>query len=104
MLKGNNTTQCFFGNWTGMTPWCKEGMKKKHLYVKIPKIPTSFFPVYCPFPGFIDRGKILLVGSMGLYEYRPYVRQEKNDDALLHLKIVSILKSICCGRDIGGNI
>ena len=25
MLKGNNTTQCFFGNWTGMTPWCKEG-------------------------------------------------------------------------------
>ena len=26
MLKGHNTTQCFFGNWTGMTPWCKEGM------------------------------------------------------------------------------
>ena len=25
MLKGNNTTQCYFGNWTGMTPWCKEG-------------------------------------------------------------------------------
>ena len=25
MLKGHNTTQCFFGNWTGMTPWCKEG-------------------------------------------------------------------------------
>ena len=54
MLKGNNTTQCYFGNWTGLTPWCKE--------------------VYCPFPGFIDHGKILLVGNMGLYEYRPYVR------------------------------
>lgn len=27
MLKGHNTTQCFFGNWTGMTPWCKEGKK-----------------------------------------------------------------------------
>ena len=25
LLKGNNTTQCYFGNWTGMTPWCKEG-------------------------------------------------------------------------------
>ena len=25
MLKGNNTTQCYFGNWTGLTPWCKEG-------------------------------------------------------------------------------
>ena len=25
VLKGNNTTQCYFGNWTGMTPWCKEG-------------------------------------------------------------------------------
>ena len=23
MLKGNNTTQCYFGNWTGLTPWCK---------------------------------------------------------------------------------
>ena len=34
----------------------------------------TFIPVYCPFPGFIDRGKILLVGNMGLYEYRPYVR------------------------------
>jgi hypothetical protein len=32
------------------------------------------FTVYCPFPGFIDHGKILLVGEMGLYEYRPYVR------------------------------
>ena len=32
------------------------------------------FAVYCPFPGFIDNGKILLVGNMGLYEYRPYVR------------------------------
>jgi hypothetical protein len=58
MLKGNNTTQCFFGNWTGMTPWCKE--------------------VFCPFPGFIDNGKILLVGNMGLYEYRPYVRKIQN--------------------------
>ena len=28
MLKGHNTTQCFFGNWTGMTPWCKEGDTK----------------------------------------------------------------------------
>ena len=27
MLKGHNTTQCFFGNWTGMTPWCKEGKR-----------------------------------------------------------------------------
>ena len=27
MLKGHNTTQCFFGNWTGMTPWCKEGTR-----------------------------------------------------------------------------
>ena len=28
MLKGNNTTQCYFGNWTGMTPWCKEGKRR----------------------------------------------------------------------------
>ena len=58
MLRGNNTTQCYFGNWTGLTPWCKE--------------------VYCPFPGFVENGKILLVGNMGLYEYRPYVRKIQN--------------------------
>jgi hypothetical protein len=32
MLKGHNTTQCFFGNWTGMTPWCK--VFKKQTTVK----------------------------------------------------------------------
>merc|ERR1712008_492259 len=37
MLKGHNTTQCFFGNWTGMTPWCKE--------------------VFCPFPGFVETAR-----------------------------------------------
>ena len=70
MLKGNNTTQCYYGNWTGMTPWCKEGRVVVVVMVRL------IFPiaVFCPFPGFIDRGKILLVGNMGLYEYRPYVR------------------------------
>ena len=34
--------------------------------------------VYCPFPGFIEHGKILLIGNMGLYEYRPYVRKIQN--------------------------
>nr|XP_040565063.1 sushi, von Willebrand factor type A, EGF and pentraxin domain-containing protein 1-like isoform X2 [Lepeophtheirus salmonis] len=64
MLKGNNTTQCFFGNWTGMTPWCKE--------------------VFCPFPGFVENGKILLVGNMGLYEYRPYVRKIRNNRQIMY--------------------
>lgn len=31
--------------------------------------------MYCPFPGYIDHGKVLLVGNMGLYDYRPYVRK-----------------------------
>ena len=63
MLKGHNTTQCFFGNWTGMTPWCKE--------------------VFCPFPGFVENGKVLLVGAMGLYEYRPYVRKIRNNRQIM---------------------
>lgn len=64
MLKGHNTTQCFFGNWTGMTPWCKE--------------------VFCPFPGFVENGKVLLVGAMGLYEYRPYVRKIRNNRQIMY--------------------
>lgn len=46
---------CSFGNWTGLTPECKE--------------------LFCSYPGFVDHGKILLVGNMGLYDYRPYVKK-----------------------------
>ncbi len=33
------------------------------------------FSVYCPYPGTIKNGQILLVGVIGKYEYRPYVRR-----------------------------
>ena len=75
MLKGNNTTQCYFGNWTGLTPWCKEGQFALHYLLQTQNLLSK---VYCPFPGFIEHGKILLIGNMGLYEYRPYVRKIQN--------------------------
>lgn len=46
---------CAFGNWTGTTPACQE--------------------LFCAFPGYVDHGKILLIGNMGLYDYRPYVKK-----------------------------
>lgn len=46
---------CAFGNWTGATPMCQE--------------------LFCQFPGYVEHGKILLVGNMGLYDYRPYVKK-----------------------------
>ncbi|KAF6197722.1 hypothetical protein GE061_008688, partial [Apolygus lucorum] len=58
-VKGEQTTECRYGNWTGEQPYCQE--------------------VYCPFPGYVDHGKILLVGNMGLYDYRPYVRKVANN-------------------------
>ena len=69
MLKGNNTTQCFFGTWTGMTPWCKEG-EMGATQVKLLTATCAVLSVYCPFPGFLDHGKILLISRTGLYEYR----------------------------------
>ena len=36
-------------------------------------------PVYCPFPGYIDNGRVLLVGNMGMYIYRPYVKKVHNN-------------------------
>ena len=42
-------------------------------------MPNAFvFSVYCPYPGTIDNGMILLVGVIGKYEYRPYVRNVGN--------------------------
>lgn len=46
---------CSFGNWTGSTPMCQE--------------------LFCAFPGYVEHGKVLLIGNMGLYDYRPYVRK-----------------------------
>ena len=62
-LAGDNTTTCMYGNWSGTTPWCRE--------------------TYCPFPGYLLNGKILLVGNMGLYDYRPYVKKISNDRQIL---------------------
>ena len=39
--------------------------------------------VFCPFPGFVENGKVLLVGAMGLYEYRPYVRKIRNNRQIM---------------------
>lgn len=55
---------CSFGNWTGETPLCQE--------------------VYCQFPGYIPNGKVLLVGNMGLYDYRPYVKKVVNNKQIMY--------------------
>lgn len=55
---------CSFGNWSGETPECLE--------------------VYCAFPGYIPHGKVLLVGNMGLYDYRPYVKKVINNKQIMY--------------------
>ncbi|XP_017775518.1 PREDICTED: CUB and sushi domain-containing protein 3 isoform X2 [Nicrophorus vespilloides] len=64
VLKGGEFVECSYGNWTGENPSCQE--------------------VYCPFPGFVENGKILLVGNMGLYDYRPYVRKVINNKQIMY--------------------
>ena len=62
---------------------------------------TTWFKVYCPWPGYLDGGKVntnrhhdhcrqhhnclkvLLVGNMCLYDYRPYVKRIKNDRQII---------------------
>ncbi|XP_053618316.1 uncharacterized protein Hasp isoform X2 [Plodia interpunctella] len=63
-LKGNPIVVCSFGNWSGETPKCDE--------------------VFCPFPGYIVNGKVLLVGNMGLYDYRPYVKKVVNNKQIMY--------------------
>lgn len=40
--------------------------------------------VYCQFPGYIPNGKVLLVGNMGLYDYRPYVKKVINNKQIMY--------------------
>ncbi|KOB66896.1 Sushi, von Willebrand factor type A, EGF and pentraxin domain-containing protein 1, partial [Operophtera brumata] len=63
-LQGNPIVVCSFGNWSGETPKCAE--------------------VFCPFPGYIENGKVLLVGNMGLYDYRPYVKKVVNNKQIMY--------------------
>ena len=62
--QNENVLTCSFGNWTGETPICQE--------------------VYCQFPGYIANGKVLLVGNMGLYDYRPYVKKVINNKQIMY--------------------
>ncbi|XP_031618739.1 uncharacterized protein LOC116337915 isoform X2 [Contarinia nasturtii] len=55
---------CAFGNWTGLTPMCQE--------------------LFCAFPGYVEHGKVLLIGNMGLYDYRPYVRKIMNNKQIMY--------------------
>jgi len=43
---------------------------------------NSLVAVYCQYPGTIDNGTILLVGVVGKYEYRPYVRTIKHNEQI----------------------
>ncbi|XP_023218660.1 sushi, von Willebrand factor type A, EGF and pentraxin domain-containing protein 1-like isoform X2 [Centruroides sculpturatus] len=63
-LKGPNITECDYGQWTGETPGCAV--------------------VYCPYPGELAHGKVLLIGHMGMYEYRSYVRKVGNDRQIMY--------------------
>ncbi|XP_045540469.1 uncharacterized protein LOC106717941 [Papilio machaon] len=63
-LKGNPIVICSFGNWSGEMPKCEE--------------------VFCPFPGYIENGKVFLVGNMGLYDYRPYVKKVVNNKQIMY--------------------
>lgn len=40
--------------------------------------------MHCPFPGYVENGKVLLVGNMGLYDYRPYVRKVSNNKQIMY--------------------
>lgn len=64
VIKGKEFIECSYGNWTGEIPICQE--------------------VYCPYPGLVEHGKILLVGNMGLYDYRPYVRKIANNKQIMY--------------------
>ncbi|KAL2719515.1 protein lev-9 [Vespula squamosa] len=63
-LNASVSVECQYGNWTGDIPHCVQ--------------------VFCPFPGFIENGKVFLVGNMGVYDYRPYVRKVVNNKQIMY--------------------
>lgn len=58
-LKGSNTTRCHRGEWSPVDSSCVE--------------------IYCSFPGYIEHGRVLLVGLTGMYDYKPYIKRISNN-------------------------
>lgn len=54
------------------------------LGLRIEKAFMRLLTVYCQFPGYIANGKVLLVGNMGLYDYRPYVKKVINNKQIMY--------------------
>lgn len=63
-LNASKSVECRYGNWIGDIPRCDQ--------------------VFCPFPGFLENGKVFLVGNMGVYDYRPYVRKIVNNKQIMY--------------------
>ncbi|CAK9812882.1 Protein lev-9 [Anthophora plagiata] len=63
-LNASKSVECQYGNWIGDIPHCIQ--------------------VFCPFPGFIENGKVFLMGNMGVYDYRPYVRKVVNNKQIMY--------------------
>jgi len=55
-----------------------------HLQLYLWVIQHFHFVVYCPFPGYIQNGRVMLVGNMGVYDYRPYVRKVTNNKQIMY--------------------
>ncbi|XP_018896895.2 sushi, von Willebrand factor type A, EGF and pentraxin domain-containing protein 1 isoform X2 [Bemisia tabaci] len=64
VLEGESSTECLYGTWTEAHPVCTE--------------------VYCSFPGNVENGKVMLVGNMGVYDYRSYVRRVVNNKQIMY--------------------
>ena len=72
---------------TGLNHSIISGILKYH-------VNQAVYPVieYCPYPGTIENGIILLVGMIGKYEYRYYVkRTEHNQEIQFHCSKVNTI-------------
>lgn len=63
-MNNSFSVECSYGVWIGDIPHCVE--------------------LYCPFPGYVENGKVMLVGNMGVYDYRPYVKKIMNNKQIMY--------------------
>ena len=77
------------------------GRRQKRIKISVilGKLSQIFFfqiLVYCPYPGTIENGQILLVGVIGKYEYRSYVKRIGHNDVIEYqCNKVSISVFVC---------
>ena len=70
---GDKELVCINGDWIGKVPSCVKSMSFCKFFWETKNFKNLKITVNCGYPGSIENGKVLYIGTLGEYNYHPYM-------------------------------